>query len=607
MAAEQHSGSFYPGTHHDEVLASNPEYVVNSDCALYLAISQQSRLRSFSRVKLRESSGSAQLTRGPTTSNKGNLEKHEENTAEPISAPLAPYWLPAIVESADDAIISKTLNGIITSWNGAAERIFGYTAEEAIGKPILIIIPPELQSEETHILSKIRAGERIEHFETVRLNKDGTRLHISLTVSPIRTPDGKIIGASKIARDVGERFRAEEERQRLLKAAEQARHEAEAANLAKDQFLALLSHELRTPLHSMKGWLSMLTNDLLNEEQRLRAIDVIRRGVEAQTALVEDLLDVSRIVSGKLSISHDRISFVSVVSQVIELLRPIADSHGVRLEAEFDSTADDILGDAHRLQQIVSNLVNNAIKYTPEGGEVAVRLERIGETAKLTVKDTGVGIPPAMLSRIFEKFEQGDSSSRRNFGGLGLGLTIARHLARLHGGKIEGFSDGPGTGSTFIVTLPLMRSFVSPMRSDDIQTSLRSNAEERLLVDTNILIVEDDVDSLEMLRVSLESAGAHVQSVDRSRKAVDVLRTHRGFDVMISDLGLPEMDGYDLIREVRGGLDISPEQLPAIALSGYASEEDRERSLANGFQLHLQKPLDISTLPDAIRSVINKN
>ena len=544
---------------------------------------------------------------GRKLSNKGKLKNRDNNTSEAISAPLAPYWLPAIVESADDAIISKTLEGIITSWNGAAERIFGYKPDEVIGKPILIIIPPELHNEEAHILSRIRSGQRIEHFETVRLRKDGTRLHISLTVSPIRTPDGKIIGASKIARDVTDKFKAEEDRQRLLSVAEQARREAEAANRAKDQFLALLSHELRTPLHSMKGWLSMLGNDLLNEEQRARAIDVIRRGVEAQTALVEDLLDISRIVTGKLAIAHERISLVSVISHVTELLRPIADTNGVKLNAEFESDADDVLGDTHRLHQIVSNLINNAIKYTPEGGEINVRLERVGETAKLTVTDNGVGIAPEMLSRIFERFEQGDSSSRRTYGGLGLGLAIARHLARLHGGKIEGFSEGPGKGSTFTVTLPLMRTYTAPTRGESTPPSLRANAEAQLLLDTTILIVEDDIDSLEMLRVSLESAGAHVESVDRSRKAVDVLRNGRGFDVMISDLGLPEMDGYDLIREIRGGLAISPEQLPAIALSGYASDDDRARSLANGFQLHLEKPLDISMLPDAIRRVINKN
>jgi CheY-like chemotaxis protein len=357
----------------------------------------------------------------------------------------------------------------------------------------------------------------------------------------------------------------------------------------------------------MKGWLSMLSHGLLDEQQRVKAIEVIRRGVDAQNALVEDLLDVSRIVSGKLSISHDRISLVSVVSEAIEALKPIAESHGIRLSAELDSGADEILGDAHRLQQIVNNLVNNAIKYTSEGGQVLVKLEHERETAKLTVEDNGVGIPPEMLARIFEKFEQGDSSSRRNFSGLGLGLTIARRLAELHGGSVTGFSEGAGKGSTFVVTLPLMRAFPSARLNGSIQHSTWTSIDAEMLSDTSILIVEDDLDSLEMLRVSLESAGARVESVDRSRKAVDALRKNPRFDVIISDLALPEMDGYDLIREIRGGLSIPPEQLPAIALSGYASDEDRARSIANGFQLHLQKPLDITTLPKTIRGVINKN
>ncbi|HYJ91595.1 MAG TPA: PAS domain S-box protein [Pyrinomonadaceae bacterium] len=535
-------------------------------------------------------------------------EKNKSARAAEFEAPLAPYWLPAIIESADDAIISKTLDGIITSWNKAAERIFGYTAEEVIGKPILIIIPQELHDEETQILSRIRNGERTEHFETIRLHKNGTLLHVSLTISPIRTPDGKIIGASKIARNITDRIQAEEERQRLLQEAEQARREAEAANLAKDQFLALLSHELRTPLHSMKGWLSMLGNGLLNDEQQRKALDVIKRGIEAQNALIEDLLDVSRIASGKLSISRDRLSLVSTVSQSVELLRPIAASHGITLDSNLDIGADEILGDSHRLQQVINNLINNAIKFTSPGGQILVRLERDYDKARLTVKDTGIGIQPEMLARIFEKFEQGDSSSRRNFGGLGLGLTIARHLAELHGGDVTGHSEGSGKGSTFTVMLPLMRTYAGRYFDDNSSTEADAwrDIQQKILANISVLIVEDDFDSLEMLRVSLESSGASVTSVDRSDKAVEALKA-RPFDIMISDLGLPEMDGYDLIREIRDGLRLSPVDLPAVALSGYASDEDRQRSEASGFQLHLQKPLDIALLPRTIRNVIGKS
>ena len=537
-------------------------------------------------------------------SNKGITDDDTtEQAVDKLEAPLAPYWLPAIIESADDAIISKTLQGIITSWNKAAERIFGYTADEIIGKPVLVIIPPELQSEETIILSKIRSGDRIDHFETVRLRKDGTLVDISLTVSPIRTPDGKIIGASKIARDITDKKRAERERQILLKAAEDARHDAETANRAKDNFLALLSHELRTPLHSMRGWLSMLSNGLLNDEQRERALDVILRGIDSQNALVEDLLDVSRIVSGKMSIVSEKISLVSVISNVIEQMRPATAEHQIDLVTNIDTTVDEMVGDSVRLQQIVSNLINNAVKYTPPGGQINVSLKRRDENALIEVKDTGVGIDPEMAARIFERFEQGDASSRRQFGGLGLGLTIARHLTALHGGKIEVESEGLGKGATFRVTLPLTKRYTSNYRG-----SFASHDHDELdvpLDHTKILIVEDDIDSLEMLRLVLENSGASVTSVDRSQKAVDELARNK-FDVMISDLGLPGMDGHDLIREVRGSLGINADELPAIALSGYVADDDRHRSLSNGFQMHLQKPLDVSTLATTIRTLLDQ-
>lgn len=547
------------------------------------------------------SNGNVVATERP---NKGVSDISPDEELTSLEAPLAPYWLPAIVESADDAIISKTLQGIITSWNKSAERIFGYSADEIIGRPVLVIIPHELQSEETLILSKIRNGDRVDHFETVRVRKDGTRVDVSLTVSPIRTPDGTIIGASKIARDITDKKRAEHERQLLLRAAEDARREAEQANLAKDNFLALLSHELRTPLHSMRGWLSMLSNGLLNKDQQDKAIEVILRGIESQNALIEDLLDISRIVAGKMSIAHEKVSLFTVLSNAVEQFRPASDEHDIELVTQLDSSADEIVGDPVRLQQIISNLINNAIKFTPPGGQIKVTLKHRDDNAVVQVSDTGVGLAPEMVSRIFERFEQGDNSSRRLFGGLGLGLTIAKHLAELHGGAISAASEGEGKGTTFTVTLPLMRNPIAPYRN--LYQTMLPDKEAATLEHTKVLIVEDDVDSLEMLRLVLESSGADVTPVDRSQKAVEVLGRQK-FDVMISDLGLPGMDGHDLIREVRETLGIDAEQLPAIALSGYVAEDDRHRSLSNGFQIHLQKPLDVSTLASTIRQLLDQN
>jgi PAS domain S-box-containing protein len=535
--------------------------------------------------------------------NEGNLILDEPSgVSREAEVPHAPYWLDALIESADDAIISKTLTGIVTSWNRAAQRIFGYTADEIVGKPITTIIPEELQDEEATILSKIRSGEPIEHFETVRLRKDGTRVDISLSISPIKTPDGRVIGASKIARNITDQKRAEHERRLLLQAAEEARHEAEAANKAKDNFLALLSHELRTPLHSMQGWLSMLSNGLLNEDQKRKALGVIMRGIDSQRALIDDLVDVSRIVSGKMSILTDRISLVAVVTNAIEQMRPIAGENNIRLLTDLDTDADDLIGDEARLRQVVTNLINNAVKYTPPGGEIIVELKRLNGEARIVVRDSGIGIAPEHLSRIFERFEQGDSSSRRNYGGLGLGLAIARHLTELHGGTITAESEGEGSGSTFTVSLPL-NSHMSKQSIPSQSQTVRADTDATLLVQKRILIVEDDADSLEMLRLVLENYGAVVIPVDRSHKAVEELGRSK-FDLMISDLGLPEMDGFDLISEVRNGLGLVPSMLPAIALSGYVAEDDRHRSLSSGFQLHLQKPLDISTIALTIKSLL---
>ena len=276
----------------------------------------------------------------------------------------------------------------------------------------------------------------------------------------------------------------------------------------------------------------------------------------------------------------------------------------MELTTDFDVTADEMEGDSARLQQIINNLVNNAIKYTAPGGKVHVSLKRDGNSAVIRVSDTGLGISHEMIQRIFERFEQADSSSRRTFGGLGLGLTIARHLTELHGGTISAESKGEGHGSTFIVKLPLRKSFSTPNRRSAMQQS-ETLGDETKLDHTRVLIVEDDIDSLEMLRLVLESSGAEVTTVDRSQKAVEELAKNR-FDVMISDLGLPGMDGHDLIREIRGRLGLNANELPAIALSGYASEDDQNRSLSNGFQIHLQKPLDISTLALTIQNLLQQ-
>jgi PAS domain S-box-containing protein len=366
--------------------------------------------------------------------------------------------LAAIVDSSDDAIVSKTLDGMITSWNRGAERIFGWTAAEAVGRHITMIIPHERTAEEADVLARIRRGERVDHYETVRVTRDGRLLDISLTVSPLRDATGRIVGASKIARDVTERRRLEAERDRLLAISQEARETAEASNRMKDQFLAIVSHELRTPLNSILGWARLLQTGGLDEAARQRALDVIIRNTATQTQLVEDLLDLSRVVTGRMRLSFEPCELTALVAEAVDAVRPAADAKGIALVTvpEVDGGGA-ILCAPDRLRQVVWNLAMNAIKFTPTGGRVEVAVARTERTADIVVADNGVGISPEVLPHVFEQFRQEDSSSTRAHGGLGLGLALVKHLVELHGGQVRAESPGKGKGATFTVSIPLTR------------------------------------------------------------------------------------------------------------------------------------------------------
>ena len=351
------------------------------------------------------------------------------------------FRLAAIVNSSEDAIASKDLNGIVQTWNKAAERMFGYSAEEMIGKSITVIIPPERLSEEDYVLSQIRAGRSIDHFETIRRRKDGTLIEISLSVSPIKTADGQIIGASKIARDLSTQIRLA--------------REAEEANRVKDEFLAMLSHELRTPLNAVLGYTRMLRMGHYREGQTERAIDVIERNAKILSQLVSDVLDVSSIVTGKIRLNLTRCDLKDVVGAAVDVVRPSAEAKGVRLEVEGPERPLDIRCDADRLQQVFWNLLSNAIKFTPKDGHVEIRMANTGGAAHVTVRDTGIGIPPHVLPHLFQRFWQAEGLERQHTGSLGLGLALARHFVELHGGTIQASSAGEGQGAAFSVTLPL--------------------------------------------------------------------------------------------------------------------------------------------------------
>ncbi|HYF37658.1 MAG TPA: PAS domain S-box protein [Prosthecobacter sp.] len=508
----------------------------------------------------------------------------------PIASPSTPlgflsaeHFLSAIVDSSDDAIISKNLDGIITSWNKSAERIFGYKAEEIIGKPVHILIPRERMEEEPAILARLRRGERVDHFETKRLRKDGTIVDISLTISPVKDDSGKIVGASKVARDITPQKQAAE-------AVSKAAEETERQSRMKDEFLAMLSHELRTPLQSISGWVQILRSGNCPPEDLVEGLEVIDRNVQAQQRIIEDLMDMNRILSGKVRLDVQPVDLAGLIHDAIATIRPSAVSKDITLRSVLDPLAKSVMGDPQRLQQILSNLLSNAIKFTPNRGKVEVFLERVNSHLQVTVSDTGIGIAAEFLPHVFERFRQADASDRRSQGGLGLGLAIARHLSELHGGRLSAKSPGLGQGSSFLLELPLpvmqVREVAPPPAQSEGALPNSPNLEG-----LHILVVDDDEDSRHMLAKTLTRANATVTTARSADEALELLAA-RVPSVLISDIGMPGKNGHDLVAAVRALPAEDGGRLPAIALTAYTRAEDRIRAMASGFQILVSKPVD---------------
>jgi PAS domain S-box-containing protein len=636
-------------------------------------------------------------------------------------------FLASIVESTDDAVIGKTLDGTILSWNKGAERIYGYAADEVVGRSISLLIPSDRADDLPRILETLKQGRHIEHYETVRVRKDGKQINMSLTISPIKDASGKIAAASMTARDITERKRAEEalragedrlraivdnttafiyvkdlqgkyilmnrrglttlgldweqvqgktdreifpqemadayvendrkvlegrialqsedpgieadgrhtyltvkfplcdadgtayaicgistditdlkrveeEREQLLLREQAARTEAEAANQAKDEFLALVSHELRTPLNAIVGWVDILLKSGHDEALTARALQVIKRNADLQVRIIEDILDVSRIIVGKLQLEMRPVEITGIIQAALAAAQPMADAKSIRLHQLLAPIADPVSGDTQRLQQVAWNLLSNAIKFTPAGGQVEMTLQQIGSNVQITVSDTGEGIPKEALPHIFDRFRQADSSSTRKHGGLGLGLAIVRHLAELHGGTVEAYSAGEGQGAVFTVTLPCVTAAAEFV--DESEGGLADRAS--VLSGLRILVVDDDSDSREVLADLLALRGAEAKSAATAREALQVISEWKP-DVLISDIGMPDEDGYDLIRKVRTLESMDGRHVPAIALTGYAGREDGERALSAGYQFHLAKPVDPNGLVNVIASFVRKN
>jgi PAS domain S-box-containing protein len=688
-------------------------------------------------------------------------------------------YLAAIVESSDDAIIAKDLNGIIQSCNAGAERIFGYTAAELVGRSITMLIPPERLSEETEILTRIRRGERVEHFDTVRVTKQGARVDVSLTISPVRDAAGTIIGVSKIARDIGDRKRAEaalrraqqvswflanasvaltdlsDARSILNKAAGLAvpffadwcavdlvredagfervviaHHEPRKAQVArefiarwapraddpagpgrvgisgkpelvsevaagerpawvrdnehlrtleqlgfasyicvpvswgrrvraaqtfvvgglerryepgdlrvaedlaqrtgvavenavlyqtaldadrhKDDFLAVLSHELRTPLNAIVGWSHVLREEQVSPDVVRKAVETIHRNAQLQARLISDILDISRIAAGKMRLDVRPVELPVVIEAALDTLRPAAAAKGVSVETQLDSDAVSLFGDAARLQQIIWNLVSNAIKYVPEQtGRVQLRLKGADSHLRLTVEDNGPGIDPEFLPYVFERFRQAESASNRSFQGLGLGLAIVRQLVELHGGTVRAQNRPTGTGAVFTVQLP-RRSLAEP-------ATLVEGPEARELIEppiwldaapslpgVRVLVVDDQDDARDLLKAVLERCGAEVTLAASAAEALEQVRSGRP-DVVLSDIEMPRESGYDFVRKLRALPAESGGQTPAVALTAYATAHDRMKVLRAGFQMHVPKPIQPAELATVVASLARKH
>jgi two-component system, chemotaxis family, CheB/CheR fusion protein len=497
-------------------------------------------------------------------------------------AEMSRSQLAAIVESSDDAIVGKDLNGVIQSWNAGAQRLFGYTAEQAVGRHISFIIPPDRAEEEDRILARIRCGERIYHFDTVRVRSDGHPIHVSLTISPIRDNAGRIIGASKIARDITDRKQAEERIYSLMA-------QLKNADSRKDEFLATLAHELRNPLASLQNVLEIVKRCNGNGEVMERVRSTMEKQLGQMARLVDDLLDINRISRGKLELRKEHVDLASVIHRSIEACRPLIENAQHELHVSLPPEPIYLYADSARLAQVFGNLLTNACKYTPRGGQIYLSVERQGREAAVHVRDTGLGIPTDQLAGIFEMFSQIDRPSEYSQGGLGIGLALVKRLVEMQGGSVEAYSEGEGRGSEFVVRLPIL--------IEEPKVKPSSAIAELKATSRRILIVDDNQDAASSLALLLNFTGNETQTAHDGLQAIEMAEMFRP-DVVLLDIGLPKLSGYDVCRHIRE----QPwgKNMVLVALTGWGLEEDRRESKDAGFDHHLVKPMDF----DALRGLL---
>lgn len=516
-------------------------------------------------------------------------------------------------EVKDYAIIMTDDRGKVVMWNPGAEMILGWTEREMLGQSLSRIYTVEDQvagvEEQERDTARI-AGRAAD--DRWQCRKDGTRFFASGVTSLLRGESENVVGFVKILRDVSERHQAEEERARLLASEQQSRRQAEVASRAKDDFLATLSHELRTPMNAVLGWASLLSSGNATSEDIKTGLEIIERNATAQAQLIEDILDISRIVSGKIRLEMATVDLRHAVTGAVEAMRLAATAKGLELQLH-DLSEVCVLGDASRLQQVVWNLISNAVKFTPRGGTVAVSISNSPTgAAQVTVTDNGIGISRDFIPFVFERFRQADSSTRRQHGGLGLGLAIVRHLVELHGGSVEAASPGTGLGATFTVTLPTITPSSQSISTSELctttpETSPEENDEPPIKLDgIKVLVVEDEADARSFMVRVLDKAGARVRVAGSAAHGFELF-IEDAPDVLISDIAMPGQDGYSLIRRIRNyEIQAGIKPTPAAAMTAYARVADRTRAEEAGFNLHVPKPLQARTLLSAVAELSSR-
>lgn len=511
----------------------------------------------------------------------------------------------------------------VVEWNHWMEEHTGKRASEVIGQNLLELFPELVQRRlDRHykwaLEGQVRVLSQALHSYLIAMPQVSgeyvcEQMQQAVRISPL-SYEGRVIGTLTIIEDVTERVAREaalqaqiEERSLLLSSEKLARNEAERANRLKDEFLATISHELRNPLNAILGWAHMMRLGKLNAANMERAIETIYRNAKSQTQLVADLLDVSRIISGKLRLDVRTVDLLSIVTAAIDSIRPAAEAKSIRLQTMLDPAAGPISGDADRLQQIVWNLLTNAVKFTPKGGRIQVKVQRINSHVEIVVSDSGIGISKEFLPYVFDRFRQADATITRTHGGLGLGLSIVHQLVGLHGGNVSVKSEGEGKGATFTITLPFVGVVTSP--PEETEAVHPTHSDELIsfeglpsLQGLKVLVVDDEQDTRELIEEVLKECGSEVITSCSAADALVALQQQKP-DILISDLGMPDEDGYSLISKIRalpaeqGGL------IPAAALTAYARAEDRLRVLRSGFQFHLPKPVDSAELVTVVASL----